>query len=268
MTNISISYTNAQFKDLAELTALQLGLPLINSDNPDQNSLTAADYSLCFSAEGLSLVSNAKNHGVIRCDFASGANRHRRNYGGGNGQMIAKAVGVSGKFYPSVLDLTAGMGADAFVLASLGCQLTLLERNSIVYLLLQEGLNRATTAGQEDPALAEVMARMTLLEMDSSDYLDRLQQPDYPDIIYLDPMFPTRKKSAQVKKEMQALHTIVGNDEDATAVLEKALTKAKYRVVVKRPAHSDFLDHRKPSYSLQGKSTRYDIFALQKLPKP
>ena len=263
MANINISYTNTQFKQLAESTALQLGLPLINHTAEDNT----ADYSLCFAANELSLVSNAKNHGAIRCDFTAGSNRHRRNFGGGNGQTIAKAVGVSGKFYPTVLDLTAGMGADAFVLASLGCQIRLLERNPIVYLLLQDGLNRALMAGHKDPALVEIVTRMKLMQIDSSNYLDNITQSDYPDIIYLDPMFPTRKKSAQVKKEMQALHQIVGSDEDAGALLEQALGKTKYRVVVKRPAHSDFLGNRKPSYSLEGKSTRYDIFALQKLPK-
>jgi 16S rRNA (guanine1516-N2)-methyltransferase len=83
----------------------------------------------------------------------------------------------------------------------------------------------------------------------------------------MDPMFPIRKKSAQVKKEMQALHQVVGGDEDAAELLEKAFNKAKYRVVIKRPMHSDYLGMLKPSYSLEGKSTRYDIFAKQKIPK-
>jgi len=79
-------------------------------------------------------------------------------------------------------------------------------------------------------------------------------------------MFPLRKKSAKVKKDMQALHKIVGADEDSGQILDKALANARYRVVVKRPAHAEFLADTKPTYSLNGKSTRYDIFALQKLP--
>jgi 16S rRNA (guanine1516-N2)-methyltransferase len=70
-----------------------------------------------------------------------------------------------------------------------------------------------------------------------------------------------------VKKEMQALHQIVGADDDAEQILELALDRALYRVVVKRPAHSQFLGMRKPNYSLEGKSTRYDIFTKKKLPK-
>ena len=261
MSNINISFTDSQLKQQAELTARQLGLPLIDHQKVDGQ----ADYCLLFSVDGISLVSNKNNHGAIRCDFIGGSNRHRRNFGGGNGQMIAKAVGISGKFHPSVLDLTAGLGVDAFVLAGLGCHIKLLERNPIVHLLLQDGLNRALIAGKNDCSLQSIIARMELLKTDSSIYLDTINQ-DLPDIIYLDPMFPTRKKSAQVKKEMQALHQIVGSDEDAHNLLEQALCRTKYRVVVKRPAHSGFLANQKPSYSLEGKSTRYDIFALQKLP--
>ena len=181
--------------------------------------------------------------------------------------MIAKAIGISGKFVPSVLDLTAGLGGDGFVLASLGCTLQLIERNPIVYLLLRDGLDRALVASQEDPKLAQIIQRINLLANESANYLDTLSESDYPDVIYLDPMFPARKKSAQVKKEMQALHQIVGSDDDASSVLERALTKAKYRIVVKRPAHSNYLGMIKPSYSLEGKSTRYDIFTIQKIPK-
>ena len=262
MANIIISFTDSQLKQQAERTAKQLGLPVIGHQNIDNQ----AEYCLLFSMDGISLVSNSNKHGAIRCDFVGGSNRHRKNYGGGNGQMIAKAAGISGKFHPSVLDLTAGLGVDAFVLAGLGCQIKLLERNPIVHLLLQDGLNRALNAGRDDSSLQSIIARMELLKTDSSIYLDALNQ-DMPDIIYLDPMFPTRKKSAQVKKEMQALHQIVGSDIDADNLLEQALCKTKYRVIVKRPAHSAFLGNHKPSYSLEGKSTRYDIFALQKVPK-
>jgi len=267
MPNITISYADASFKQLAEIASTQLGLPLCKFQAQADNSQLDAEYSVHFSGDGLSFISNTKHHGAIRCDFVTGSQRHRRNYGGGNGQMIAKAVGVSGKFTPSVLDLTAGLGGDGFVLASLGCQLQLLERNPIVYLLLKDGLARARNAGFEDSELAAIVQRITLLQIDSSNYLDSLGEANYSDIIYMDPMFPPRKKSAQVKKEMQALHQIVGGDDDAAAILEKALSKARYRVVVKRPAHSDFLAGLKPNYSLEGKSTRYDIFALQKIPK-
>ena len=267
MSKIIITYSDSCLKQAADRISKQMDIPSIDARTPQLINAVEADYSLQLSANGLSFVSSKKNHGAIRCDFVSGSHRHRRNHGGGKGQMIAKAVGVSGKFYPNVLDLTAGLGSDGFVLASLGCNLSLLERNPIVYQLLNHGLEKAREAALDDIELAEIIQRMTLIQTNSLDYLNTVSEDNFPDVIYIDPMFPPRKKSAQVKKEMQALHQIVGADEDASEVLEKALNKAIYRVVVKRPSHSDYLGMIKPSYSLEGKSTRYDIFAKQKIPK-
>lgn len=267
MSKISISYADSNFISQANALSEQLNLPIVDLSSAINSRNRDEDYSVHISATGLSFISHSKNHGAVSCDFVSGSNRHRRNYGGGNGQMIAKAVGLSGKFYPKVLDVTAGLGADAFILASLGCQMNLIERNPIVYYLLKDGLLRAAEVGIEDLDLARIINNITLHNEDSIDYLSAIDQANKPDIIYLDPMFPARRKSAQVKKEMQALHQIVGADEDAYKILELALDRAFYRVVVKRPVHSDYLGGITPNYSLEGKSTRYDIFAKQKLPK-
>lgn len=274
MVNINISYTNPNFINLAETLAADLCLPLVRLDkdlthasSPANFFNSSIDYSLYCSSQGLMLIANSHNGGAtMRCDFVSGTNRHRVNYGGGNGQSIAKAVGVSGKFQPKVLDLTAGWGRDAFVLASLGCDLTLLERNPMVFRLLEDGLSRAQIAAQTDVGLGDIVGRMRLLKMDSFDYLETVEEDSCPDIIYIDPMFPIRKKSAKVKKDMQALHNLVGIDKDSEMMIDKALTKARYRVVIKRPANAEFLANIKPNYSLEGKSTRFDVFSLQKLP--
>lgn len=269
MTSIKISFSQPAHRASAEQLAEELGLPLMASF-PEDKSLKLSEgceYLLQYDDDGLSLrPSNRQSHGAVRCEFATGANSHRRRFGGGNGQAIAKAVGVSGKFLPQVLDLTAGLGSDGFVLAGLGCDLRLLERNPIVHSLLRDGLQRARIAGQDDSALAEIVARMALINVDAASYLRDLQVESHADIVYMDPMFPERKKSAAVKKEMQAFHRIVGADADASELLDLALSCARYRLVIKRPASAGFLADRKPSYSLEGKSTRFDIFAHQKLP--
>lgn len=266
MTKIIISYSDPCFEQSANNISEHTGLPVQFLPAGTKSVRPDADYSLSFTDQGLVFLSLSNNHGAIRCDFTAGSHKHRRNHGGGNGQMIAKAVGVSGKFYPRVLDLTAGLGSDGFVLASLGCDIHMLERNPIVHQLLRDGLNRAANVSTDDTELLEIISRMTLTHTNSINFLHELAVDSYPDVIYIDPMFPPRKKSAQVKKEMQALHQIVGADEDASEILEDAIDKAIYRVVIKRPAHSEYLGMRKPSYSLEGKSTRYDIFAKQKLP--
>ncbi len=301
MPIIRVAYAAANFKALAETLAEKLSLPL---QDASYNNSEGYDYLLEFTEQGLVLRPSAdKGYGSIFCDFASSEHSHRRRHGGGNGQAIAKAVGVSGKFAPQVLDLTAGLGGDGFVLASLGCKVCMLERNPVVHSLLADGLSRGVQAGHEyrqqgDDELEQVISRLSLLEGNAANYLsdlvdklvgaarkqgkeqgkeqdkeqdkERDKAPENevwrPDIVYVDPMFPLRKKSAKVKKEMQAFHAIVGIDPDADDLLANALAVARYRVVVKRPVGAGFLAETKPNYSLEGKSTRYDIYALKKLP--
>jgi len=261
MLVIQISYSSSAFQDSARQLSAKLDLPQRTEQSPDY------DYLLDLSESGLSLIPSAdKGYGPIQCDFAGGAHSHRRRFGGGNGQAIAKAIGVSGKFSPQVLDLTAGLGGDAFVLASLGCTVTMLERNPIVHSLLVDGLARAKISAEDDSGLREIMRRISLVEVNSAEYLQKGADLVSADVVYVDPMFPERKKSAKVKKQMQAFHAIVGADLDADKLLALALAVANYRVVVKRPAGASYLAESKPSYSLEGKSTRYDIYTLKKLP--
>jgi 16S rRNA (guanine1516-N2)-methyltransferase len=240
---------------------------------------------------GLSVQLLGKNTpGPVRCDFIGGSAQHRRLYGGGKGQDIAKAVGLNHSgFKPQVLDLTAGLGRDGFVLASLGATVLMLERQPIVFALLEDGLVRARERllAQTDNSdmgtkgLAEIMNRINTINQDANSYLKNLRadpsvdescsdavNPDviYPDVIYIDPMFPAREKSGKVKKEMQLFHQLVGTDDDSSTLLPLALEVAQYRVVVKRSAHAPFLAEQKPGYSLKGKSTRFDIYPIKKLP--
>lgn len=255
-----------QHAEAAQLLAQQLQSPL--KSDLDLTLIQAPEFVLVLDDQGVSLQhTGRKAPGPIRADFAEGSVDHRRKFGGGKGQMIAKAVGVKTGVYPKVLDATAGLGKDAFVLATLGCQVQLLERSPVVHALLLDGLARAReTSGFDDPELAQIIARMELLAVDSQDYLASISDIDKPDVIYLDPMFPDRQKSAEVKKEMAAFHHVVGKDEDADLLLDKALAKANYRVVVKRPRKAAFIANKTPSYQLEGKSSRYDIYTLKKMP--
>lgn len=231
------------------------------------NRAAGAAYQLWFTDAGVYLQTVADKHGKIQVDFSAGGAAHRRLYGGGKGQMIAKAVGVSGKIHPSVFDATAGLGGDAFVLACLGCRITLMERSPVAFALLQDGLARAKRfAEEQDAELMEILARMQLLPGDSIVYL-REQTTEVADVIYLDPMFPERRKTAAVKKEMQAFHSVVGEDADAELLLKAALPRARYRLAVKRPRHAPAVAGPSVTYTLEGKSSRYDIYALRSLAK-
>ncbi|MGB2079054.1 MAG: class I SAM-dependent methyltransferase [Vibrio sp.] len=206
--------------------------------------------------------------GAIFVDFVSGAVAHRRKFGGGKGQAIAKAVGLNKGATPHVLDATAGLGRDAFVLASLGCKVSMVERHPVVAALLDDGLYRAK---QDDEIGAWVSERMQLLHASSHDALEQLaqqvgqQNQTKPDVVYLDPMYPhpeNKAKSALVKKEMRVFQSLVGADLDADHLLEPALSLATKRVVVKRPDYANWLANQKPSMAIETKKNRFDVYVL------
>ena len=267
MISIQVSSDSPHYLVQAKELSSVLGYPLVTDIGSPDDYQNDPSYVLLVGEDGLSLFpSNRRLHGPIRVDFMLGSNNHRRRFGGGNGQAIAKAVGVSGRFLPRVLDLTAGLGGDGFVLASLGCRVSLVERHPLICSLLRDGINRAREEGESDPSIRDLMNRLDLIECDSLEILSDITIDQRPDVIYLDPMFPHRKKSAKVKKEMQAFQHIVGSDIDSDGLLERALEIARYRVVIKRPSVAKFLGDKKPTYSLEGKSTRFDVFALSKIP--
>ncbi len=198
--------------------------------------------------------------GAIKVDFVAGAVAHRRKFGGGRGQDIAKAVGLKHGFTPHVLDATAGLGRDAFLLASLGCKVTLMERMPVVAALLFDGIERAQLT-IETASIAESM------QLIFASAIENMPTSITPDVIYLDPMYPHREKSALVKKEMRVFQALVGEDLDADALLAPALQLAKYRVVVKRPSYAPPLAEKKPSMSIKMKKNRFDVYVKQAIPK-
>ena len=204
----------------------------------------------------LRLIDGSKT-GPVFVDFASDALTYRRAHGGGlKKEAIARAIGVKGNDAPSVVDATAGLGRDGFILASLGCKVTLLERSPVVAALLQDGLERA----QQDPTLGSWLPDRLSLRHGVSIELMQQWQDERPDVVYLDPMFPHKKKSALVKKEMRLFQQLLGADDDADLLLEPALGIASKRVVVKRPADAPFLANKKPNMNISSKKHRFDVY--------
>ena len=217
-----------------------------------------APFALVYTAERLELRKlDEPALGAVYVDFVGGAVAHRRKFGGGRGQSIAKAVGLKSGANPSVVDATAGLGRDAFVLASLGCRVLMLERSPVVAALLQDGLVR----GYADAEIgAWLQQRLQLLPGPALEGLGQL--PFVPDVVYLDPMFPHKKKSALVKKEMRVFQSLVGPDLDADALLPAALAVASRRVVVKRPDYAGWLNERQPSSVIETKNNRFDLYVV------
>ena len=243
-----------RLQPLAEQLAQQLMLPVLDADQPIEPDALYLHYR----PDGLHIIS--ANNGKpldFQIDFTSGLYRRRLETGEKN-QGLAKAIGVKGNHLPMVLDATAGFARDSFTLASLGCQVTLLERSPVLASMLAEAIDRASC----DHEIADIIARMALHTIDAQQYLQNLasnSQPK-PEVVYLDPMFPERRKKALVKKEMQILHQLLGNDDQQPYPLELAMTVATHRVVVKRPKQAEDLNGKNPSFRVVGKSSRYDVY--------
>lgn len=212
----------------------------------------SADYLLVQTPNGLALSLPETTLKPFVIDFTEGSWLYRLKHASLRKEAIARAMGIHPDKHPELIDATAGLGRDSFLLASLGFHVTLLERSPIVHALLADALNRARL----NVKLAPMVDRMQLHCVDACDFLARQQC----DIVYLDPMFPARAKSAQVKKEMVILQNLLGKAADTEALFAAALTCATRRIVVKRPRLATGLTDLEPSFSLTGKSSRFDVY--------
>lgn len=236
-------------EDAARQLAARLGLPLASTP-------AEAELLLIVSDERVELR-EARRGGAapLFVDFIGGAMGYARRMN--RFGLLFQAVGYrSGQW--SVLDATAGLGRDAFRLAWYGCDVHAVERSGVVFALLEDGLRRALL----DAATAERLGgRLRIEQADARQFMDALPAERLFDAVYLDPMFPPRRKSALVKVEMRLLARVVGDDPDAAELFASAMRVARRRVVVKR--HRDaapLIDSPKPSHSLCDKTTRYDVY--------
>ena len=182
----------------------------------------------------------------------------RLEHSGRHSEAVARAV-LSDKKELKVFDATAGLGRDAMVLQSAGAQVAMFERNPVIWLLLYNALQRAQSQSGKFSRLRHGLPML----MPCGSLRQHLTSgtATLPDVIYYDPMFPERRKSALVKKEMQLFHVLAGPDEDATEYLAYLLSLNVRRVVLKRPAGAACLAvGRTPDYSVDGKACRYDCY--------
>ena len=168
-------------------------------------------------------------------------------------QLLVKACNGKQRNIDDVLDLTAGWGVDALILARHGQKVTLLERNPLIHEILVQALERLAN---DSP---EVARRMSLQFSEANDFLQSLPSTQAFDCIYLDPMFPAHKSGAKPAKEMQILQALTDNH-SIESCFETALNRARKRVVVKRAAKAPRLTDRKPDLVQRAKTIRFDIY--------
>lgn len=217
-----------------------------------------AQLYLIWQEDRLGLLDGADpSHKIpVTVDFLSAESLYRKQHGGGKSEPIVKAIGIKGKTDYHVLDATPGLGRDAFVLACAGCTVTMVERSSTVAALLEDGIKRL---GEQSP---EIAGQMSLVHGNSQDVMQYWEKARV-DAVYLDPMFPHRKKSALVKKEMRLFQQLLGNDDDADLLLQPARQLATQRVVVKRPNSAPPLAQQSPSMAIKSKKHRFDVYVCK-----
>lgn len=203
--------------------------------------------------EGLALVGENMR---ITCDFSTMLPRLAP--GKLNRELLVRAAKMKGADRPTAIDATAGLGEDSLLLAAAGFEVQLYEQDETIAALLEDGLACAAN----DPRLAGIVARMNLTCGNSVTALQKIADSGTgaPDVVYLDPMFPERSKSASVKKKFQLLHHLEAPCANEEELLRAAIAAKPRKVVVKRPAKGALLAGMKPGYSIAGKAVRYDVF--------
>lgn len=170
-------------------------------------------------------------------------------------ELLVRAARVRGVARPRAVDATAGLGEDALLLAAAGFEVELFERDPVIAALLEDAVARA----RRDGALADAAGRMRVVAGDSAAALVQMgERGDRPDVVYLDPMFPGRTKSAAVKKKFQLLHRLERPCDDEVELVAAACAARPRKIVIKRPVKGPYLAGVKPSHSLAGKAVRYD----------
>ncbi len=251
-TGIPLLVENSGCSETAEMFQEKFGFRLVRGAEElaeDVPVLLLLDFS------GLSLVNRDDFKERVQVDFVNGRSGFRLSTMSNTAQPVLRAVGYNKqRLNWRVLDATAGLGVDAMTMAAAGCEVTMLERSAVMAALLADGLSRAGA----DEQLREVCRGVDLLREDSLGYLSRMEVESF-DVIYLDPMFPERRKSSKVKKEMRLTRLITEAEDNAEALLMAALATPVRRIVLKRPLKAPLL-HQGISSQIKGKSVRFDIF--------
>ncbi|MEZ4606358.1 MAG: class I SAM-dependent methyltransferase [Deinococcales bacterium] len=248
MLKLAVAYAQENYQAKAKALATALALPLIQILEPKK----LEGYDLFFWCDiYLSLYDPPSQ---IRAEFSlKKASQHQKE---GKKQALARAMGLHKLSELSdlkVIDATAGLGKDSFVLASLGVEVVMLERSPLILPLLQDALALA----QQDPQLSSIVKGLRLIHGEARQIIPQLKPHE---VIYLDPMYPDSPKRALPKKEMQIFLKLLRGVTDDDTLLELALAHALKRVVVKRPRHAPHLAGKAASFSLEGESTRYDVY--------
>ena len=248
---VAVAYDRRSEADAAAALADELGLPVAKGfrDPHDLHLLLAKSgrLELRVNAAGDPLAGGRNVAAdLLGLDVSSPAGRKL-------GTPLFKAVGIrkGDAFRPHVIDATAGLGEDAWLLAAQGCRIDAVEANPVVHALLRDALRRAAEGGA-----AEIAERITLHRGRAQDVLAGRTA----DAVALDPMFPPGRKTAE-KKPMKLLRRLAGDASDEASLFAAARATGARRVVVKRPRLAPpLVPEPEPTHRFIGKALRFDLY--------
>lgn len=251
---VALLCSDNQHKEQVQKLAARHGLVL-------SEATSDVDYHLLVEDDRISLRQLEGSHKPLYVEWVAGKMGYRSRHDLSLKQPLARAIGITAKDKPRILDATAGFGRDAWMLSALGCQVQMLERSPVMAVLLANGLQRAYAS----EALS-IAKRLQLRCADAIMYLkERAEQESRAEVVYLDPMYPHSTKSALPAKEMQLLRRLLGEDLDSSALLDAAMGYAQRRVVVKRPRHGACIANSKePDFAINSPNTRYDVYVIKR----
>ena len=240
--NITIYLDENGNREAAEQLSRRLGVPIADS--------MGEELTLVFDGTGLSLVGYGMRY---QGDFSRMLNRVIK--GRLRHEMLVKIAKTKTE-HPTAVDAAAGMGEDSFLLAAAGYEVILFEQDAVIAALLRDALRRA----REEDRLREIVGRMRLTEGNSIALMPGLGIT--PEIVYLDPMFPPRKKSGLIQKKLQLIQKLEQPCADEQELYAAAVSLRPKKIIIKRPLNGALLADQKPSYTVKGKAIRYDVVVL------
>lgn len=171
-------------------------------------------------------------------------------------ELIAKTISHIKKY--KIIDTTGGIGIDSIIFASLGNKITLIEKQPLIIKILKNLFK----------SLQEIKFITKNIKIKYGNSIKTIQhlKNNSKNIIYLDPIFPIKKKNDITKAYASIIKNIGSNTKNYKKLFEISLKKAK-KLIVKRKKNSESINKKKPTYKISGSKIRFDIYQNFKLPE-
>ena len=279
-----VSERDALLHQKAESLSSRLGLPLIRHEGEivtdrqlpltaefDHHCLSGYDFALLVCTHGLMLKDLQSSMRPLLIDFSKFSIGTTGSRPSVNRKLLVRAVRGRVKraesdhyspdgFHPDVIDCTAGLGRDAFQLALAGFRVLMIEKDAVMSALLADALQRA----EPEADATAVSDRLRLEHSDALVWLDKSRerftaQQRKSMVAYIDTMFPEKKGTALVKREMQFLQSMIGPRDGCEELVLAARSAGFGKIVIKRPVHWKWKHAFKINATINSKVIRYDV---------